>query len=205
MSQLLCQGQRGRALKSACIRLCCRMPDQTPLCQTNEETKLSIKYTERERERLRDADARTRTGPSLRRAEGALTKELGPGPGAVAGLSGGSPPSRAAQPSSSHSAWPARSSSRCRRRPRPLRRPPKGSPNCVGSPRPAAVRSSPARSPWAQRLKSLGGGPWPKLPNCPKLQTSQRPRGVEAALGPALGFEGRLKLARPHCELGRKA
>ena len=77
------------------------MPDQTPLCQTNEdeETKLSIKYTQRERERLRDADARTRTGPSLRRAEsgerlhalcqGALTKELGPGPGAVAGLSGG--------------------------------------------------------------------------------------------------------------------
>ena len=187
----------------------------TPLPnERGDKTKHKI-HTERERERLRDADARTRTGPSLRRAEsgerlhalcqGALTKELGPGPGAVAGLSGGSPPSRAAQPSSSHSAWPARSSSRCRRRPRPLRRPPKGSPNCVGSPRPAAVRSSPARSPWAQRLKSLGGGPWPKLPNCPKLQTSQRPRGVEAALGPALGFEGRLKLARPHCELGRKA
>ena len=53
MSQLLCQGQRGRARKSACIRLRCRMPDQTPLCQTNEETKLSIKYTQRERETQR--------------------------------------------------------------------------------------------------------------------------------------------------------
>ena len=136
MSQLLCQGQRGRALKSACIRLRCRMPDQTPLCQTNEdeETKLSIKYTERERETQRCRCKDTHWAQSAKSGErrapacalpGSSDQRARPRPRGCSRPQrrSGSPPSRAAL--LARRAWPARSSSRCRRRPRPLRRPPR--------------------------------------------------------------------------------